>query len=246
MSKDATNPTFYNADSTQYDRERWTSKAGERVNRVQQEIVADLTGDWRDDRVLEVGPGTARFTIPLCRAGNRVTILDISAGMLAVAQKNIDEAGASAQLEDAIEGSIYELPFEDAAFDHAISLNVFNHLEHAGDALKELARVTKQGSTLLFNFANLHSYFWAAGRRINRTSKAVGQDVYSVWERPADVQRMIEAAGLDVVRKRGNVHTPRAMEKYRLGPVVGALDRLSRQGPMRSLAPVQYCLCRKR
>ncbi len=125
-------------------------------------------------------------------------------------------------------------------------IGVLNHLEKAGDAIKQLARVTKQGSTLLFNFANLQSYFWAAGRRINKSSTAVGQDVYSIWERPSDVARMIDAAGLDVIAKRGNVHTPRAMERYHLGAVVRLLDSLSRQGPMRPLAPVQYCLCRKR
>lgn len=245
MSRDSTNAPFYSADSTEYDNQRWTSKAGARVNRVQQRILAELTAGWSGSRVLEVGPGTARFTIPLCRAGCRMTILDIAPGMLEVARRNIARAGVEQNLEAVVEGSIYELPFEDAEFDHVVSLNVFNHIEQAGRALAEIARVTKPGSTILFNFANLHSYFWLAGRRINRASKAVGQDVYSVWERPGDVRRMITDAGLELVARRGNVHTPRAMEKFRLAPVVHLLDNASRTGPLRPLAPVQYCLCRR-
>ena len=246
MSKDSTNSPFYDADSTIYDNQRWTSKAGARVNRVQQGILADLTKGWGDSKVLEIGPGTARFTIPLCRMGCKVTILDISPGMLTVAQDNLKEAGVDENLEAAIEGSVYELPFENNSFDHAFTFNVLNHLEHAGTAIKELARVTKPGSTLLFNFANLNSYFWAAGNKINKSSRAVGQDVYSIWERPSDVRKMIEDAGLDLIGKSGNVHTPRAMEKCHLGPVVNLLDTISRGGPLRPLAPVQYCLCRKR
>jgi len=239
------NVAFYDADSSSYDQQRWTSRAGARTNRVQQHIVQALCADWSHQRILEVGPGTARFTMPLTRKGNRMTLVDVSTGMLETAQRNLEAAGLGGQVDDYVNGSILELPFADDSFDHAISINVFNHLERAGEALRELARVIRPGSTLLFNHANLHSYYWPAGRRINRRSAAIGQDVHSRWEKPAVVRRMIAEAGLDLVRHVGHVHTPRAIEKYRLGLLAVLLDAASRRGPLKTFAPVHFCLCRK-
>ncbi|MHC4768011.1 MAG: class I SAM-dependent methyltransferase [Planctomycetota bacterium] len=245
MKGEDANAAFYDADSSTYDDARWTSGAGARTNRIQQRIVQDLCADWSHQRVLEVGPGTGRFTIPLTRKGNRLTLVDVSNGMLETARKNLEAAGLGGQVDDCVNGSIYELPFADNTFDHAVSINVFNHLERAGAALKELARVTRPGSTLLFNHANQHSYYWLAGKLINRRSSAIGQSVYSRWEKPAAVRRMIDEAGLDLVRHVGHVHTPRAIEKCRLDLVTMLLDAASRRGPLHQFAPVHFCLCRK-
>jgi ubiquinone/menaquinone biosynthesis C-methylase UbiE len=243
VTDESANPTFYDADSATYDEQRWESRGGVYNNRTQQTILRALCGDWRNGRIVEVGPGTARFSIPLAQQDNRLTLVDISPEMLEVARGKIEAAGAGAQVEDYVNGSIYELPFEDGAYDHAITLNVVNHLENVGDAIRELARVIKSGSTLLFNYANLRSYYWAAGRKINKKHEAIGQDVYSQWLRPADVHRMIADAGLTLVRRLGHVHVPRNQDRFTA--VAATLDAVSRRGPLRGLAPVQYCLCRK-
>lgn len=242
---ESSNPSFYDADSSSYDEARWSCKGGGFTNIAQQSIVSSLCTQWREKRVLEVGPGTARFTIPLTKMGNRLTLVDISKGMLETAKKNIESAGTIDNIDDFIEESIYDLPFEDASFDHALSLNVFNHLERPGDALKQLARVIKPKSTLLFNYANLHSYYWPVARKINKTHTAVGQDVYSTWECHSDMNRCISDAGLTLVRRFGNVHVPRALEKYPVRSLIKILDAISRRGPLKGLAPFQFCLCRK-
>lgn len=244
-STESSNRSFYDVDSSTYDEQRWASKGGTFTNRAQQGILHTLCADWRDIRVLEVGPGTARFTIPLLQQGNRLTLLDISAGMLATARQNVDAAGLGEGVDSYIEGSVYDLPFDDNSFDHVLSLNVFNHLERPGIALDQLARVLRPGSTLLFNYANLQSYYWPAARRINQRKKAVGQDVYSTWERPAEMREIIRQAGLELVQQLGHVHVPRAMEKYPVHTAVSVLDAVSRVGPLRRLAPFHFCLCRK-
>jgi SAM-dependent methyltransferase len=245
ITREASNPDFYDADSTTYDEQRWETPGGRHTNRVGQSILLDLCREWKGRRVLEIGPGTARFTKRLAEQGNTITLLDISAGMLEVAKKNLAEAGHADRVEAYVEGSIYELPFEDASFDHALCLNVFNHLEKAGDALKQMARVIRPGSTLMFNFANLHSWYYLAGKRINRRRTAIGQDVFSIWERPSDVRAMIDDAGLELVSRLGYAHVPRAVEKYHLTPFVYAIDAVSRRGLLQGLAPVLFCLCRR-
>lgn len=244
-SSESSNESFYNEDSSTYDAQRWASKAGIITNRAQQSVLKELCAEWKHRHVLEVGPGTARFTIPLLRQDNRMTLADISDGMLAVARKNIESENLGDQVESYVKTSIYEIPFEDSMFDHAVSLNVINHLDRPDRAIKELGRVTKPGSTLLFNYANLYSYYWPAARKINEAHKAVGLDVYSTWERPSEVSSMIENAGLELVSQLGQTHIPRALEKYRLHSVIGLLDAVSRRGPLRRIAPMQFCLCRK-
>ncbi len=244
--RESSNRSFYDIDSKSYDEQRWNSKGGAFTDRAQQSILQTLCADWSGQKVLEVGPGTARFTIPLLRKDNRMTLADISPGMLATAKQNIEAAGLGQQVEDYVECSVYELPFEDNYFDHAISLNVFNHLEQPGDALKQLARVTRKNSTLLFNYANLNSYYWLAARKINQNKQAIGQNVYSTWERPSYVRKIIQDAGLDLVSVYGQTHVPRAMEKYPVRPLVFILDAISRRGPLSKLAPFHFCLCRKR
>lgn len=245
-SSESSNESFYNEDSSTYDTQRWSSKAGIITNRAQQSVLKELCADWRHRNILEVGSGTARFTIPLLRHHNRMTLADISDGMLAVARENIENENLGDQIDSYVKASIYEIPFEDSTFDHAISINVVNHLDRPELALKELARVTKPGSSLLFNYANLYSYFWPAARKINEDNKAVGLEVYSRWERPSEMSSMIENAGLELVSQLGQTHIPRALEKYRLHSAISLLDAVSRRGPLRRIAPMQFCLCRKR
>jgi SAM-dependent methyltransferase len=166
--------------------------------------------------------------------------------MLSVARKNIEAENLASQIDSYVKASIYELPFEDSHFDHAVSINVVNHLDNPELALKELARVTKQGSTIMFNYANLNSFYWPAAKKINKDHKAVGLDVYSTWERPNEMSSRIENAGLVLVSQLGQSHVPRAIEKYPLLWAVRMLDSVSRRGPLRRFAPMQFCLCRKR
>ena len=116
-TKEASNPSFYDADSSTYDEARWNSKGGGFTNVAQQSIVSTLCKEWRDKKVIEIGPGTARFSIPLTQMGNHLTLVDISSGMLATAKGNIEAAGTIANVDDFVEGSIYDLPFEDDTFD---------------------------------------------------------------------------------------------------------------------------------
>lgn len=245
MTRDTTNVDFYDADSASYD-QRWEGDAGVQTNRAQHLIVQTLCVEWNGRRVVEIGPGTARFSITLADKCNRLTLVDISARMLTEARRNLEAAGFGDQVEDYVHGSAYELPFADGSFDHAMALNVFNHLAQPGAALKEMARVVRPGATLLFNYANLHSYFWPVARRINQRQRARRQDVFSIWEVPEAVEAMIEDAGLQLIRRVGNVHVPRSIYSYRLHKIFELLDRVSRTGPLSRLAPIHYCLCRKR
>src|SRR5215217_8033629 len=68
--------------------------------------------------VLDVGCGTGNATIPAAKVGARVTGLDASPGLIAIAR----ELGADALVEvDWVVGDAQALPFEDDSFDRVIS-----------------------------------------------------------------------------------------------------------------------------
>lgn len=90
--------------------------------------------------VLDVACGTGNATIPAARAGARVTGLDLSPDLLAIAR----ERAADALVEvEWVEGDAQELPFEDARFDRVIS--TFGHMfapdhERTAEEMKRVCR----------------------------------------------------------------------------------------------------------
>jgi SAM-dependent methyltransferase len=90
--------------------------------------------------VLDVACGTGNATIPAARAGARVTGLDFSPDLLAIAR----ERAADALVEvEWVEGDAQELPFEDATFDRVIS--TFGHMfapdhERTAEEMKRVCR----------------------------------------------------------------------------------------------------------
>lgn len=95
--------------------------------------------------LLDVACGTGNATIPAAREGARVTGLDFSPDLLAIAR----ERAADAMVEvDWIEGDAQELPFEDASFDRVIS--TFGHMfapDHRRTG-KEMLRVCRPGGVI--------------------------------------------------------------------------------------------------
>jgi SAM-dependent methyltransferase len=90
--------------------------------------------------VLDVACGAGNATIPAARAGARVTGVDFSPELLAIAR----ERAADALVEvDWVEADIQEMPFADSAFDRVIS--TFGHMfapDHERTAA-ELKRVCR-------------------------------------------------------------------------------------------------------
>jgi ubiquinone/menaquinone biosynthesis C-methylase UbiE len=83
------------------------------------EMCVERVGVEPGMKVLDVGCGTGNATIPAARLGARVTGLDQSADLLAIAR----ERAADAMVEiDWVEGDPAELPFADGSFDLVISI----------------------------------------------------------------------------------------------------------------------------
>ena len=92
--------------------------------------------------VLDVACGTGNASIPAARLGARVTGLDFSPGLVAIARERGAEAGVEI---DWLEGDAQSLPFDDDSFDRVIS--AIGHMfapDHKRTA-DELLRVCRPG-----------------------------------------------------------------------------------------------------
>jgi len=116
----------------------------ERVSDVG-ELVLERAGLKPGMELLDVACGAGNATIPAARAGARVTGLDFSPDLLAIAR----ERAADAMVEvDWIEADAQALPFDDASFDRVIS--TFGHMfapDHERTAA-EMQRVCRPGGTI--------------------------------------------------------------------------------------------------
>jgi demethylmenaquinone methyltransferase / 2-methoxy-6-polyprenyl-1,4-benzoquinol methylase len=92
--------------------------------------------------VLDVASGTGLVAAELLRRGFRVTALDQSAEMLAVARARLD---GRAEL---VEASAEALPFADASFDHLTFTYLLRYVDDPGATLAELARVVRPGGVV--------------------------------------------------------------------------------------------------
>jgi demethylmenaquinone methyltransferase/2-methoxy-6-polyprenyl-1,4-benzoquinol methylase len=165
--------------------------------------------------VLDVATGTGLVAAELLRRGYRVTGLDQSPGMLAVADARF---GGRVPL---VESSAETLPFADAAFDHLTFTYLLRYVDDPGATLAELARVVRPGgvvASLEFGVpGGLARPLWElyvrlglplAGRALrsgwDEVGDFLGDSIRSFWER-YPIARQAElwrAAGLRGVRAR--------------------------------------------
>jgi ubiquinone/menaquinone biosynthesis C-methylase UbiE len=109
------------------------------------EVLVERAGIEPGMDVLDVACGTGNASVPAAKLAARVTGLDFSPGLLAIAR----EYGADSMVEvDWIEGDAQALPFDDDSFDRVISC--FGHMfapDHKQTA-DELRRVCRPGGRI--------------------------------------------------------------------------------------------------
>jgi demethylmenaquinone methyltransferase/2-methoxy-6-polyprenyl-1,4-benzoquinol methylase len=92
--------------------------------------------------VLDVATGTGLVAEQLLAHGHRVTGLDQSPGMLAVARQRFGDR------VELVQASATALPFPDASFDHLTFTYLLRYVDDPGATLVELARVVRPGGTV--------------------------------------------------------------------------------------------------
>lgn len=170
------------------------------------------------DRLLDMGCGTGRFTVPLAERVAAVTGIDLSPMMLASAQKKLADRGLTADLR---EGDMAHLPFADASFDVVVSMLALMHIprEDRQQVFHEVARVLRPGGRLLIGVKNsvFERMFQGdrfaavditdvAAEELVFTNTRSGNNMVAPWHSfsPDELATLSTVAGLGLVYLRGN------------------------------------------
>jgi len=216
---------LYTRSARQYDRLRFSGKAGQYGHRRQAEILQSLTDDWRDKKVLEIGCGTGRITELLVRWGAEVTATDISAEMLDVARARFDEQELSVMPTFRVM-SITDIDIDLQPYDLVIMVNVFGRLSNPGLAIEQVvSRMSREGR-FVFTFPCLTSVLLPFGLLVNARGRSLSRDVTSRWYKPTDIEGLCRAADVDIMGFRGNHYVPLPRLLFWTLPFFWACDKL--------------------
>jgi ubiquinone/menaquinone biosynthesis C-methylase UbiE len=101
------------------------------------------------ERVLEVGPGTGYYSLPLAEwlgADGRLDVYDLQQEMLDHTERRAREAGVTVHPRH---GDARQLPYDDETFDAALLVTVLGEIPDQVQALREVRRVLKPDGRLV-------------------------------------------------------------------------------------------------
>jgi SAM-dependent methyltransferase len=116
---------------------RWLAPVGE--------LVAERVGAGPGEELLDVATGSGNVAIAAAARGARVTGLDLTPELLAVAREHATAAGVEVAW---LEGDAEQLPFADGSFDCVSSCFGVIFAPRHEHAARELARVARPGATI--------------------------------------------------------------------------------------------------
>ncbi len=98
-------------------------------------------------------------------------------------------------------GSVYELPLDNESVDCVLFIEVIEHLDHEGLAIKEIKRVLKRNGTLILLFP--HDRVFKLARLLTFKFKEAFYDAGHVkqWH-PEEFKKNLESAGFEVLYKK--------------------------------------------
>lgn len=175
---------------------RMTENTG--TDQLKNRLEIDLCTQYAcGDRILDVGIGTGRASLPLAASGKTVAGIDSSQAMLDECARLASAQGLQLDLRRA---DVERLPFADADFDTLLSLNVLVHFPHWLQILPEWARVIRPGGRLIFDVHSLDNMRAALGREVSEDElKDVASGNYMLRVATEDLLAACTEQGLALV-----------------------------------------------
>ena len=138
--------SFYDQIASIYD-ESWENEPlSQYVDALKWHVIKKALPNDPNGKILELGGGTGHWTVPLAKPGHRVTMIEISGGMLSVAREKIKREG----LENLVElhhGDMEKLDdFPSDNFDLVLTTGgSLNYCPDYRGVIRQMGRVCKPG-----------------------------------------------------------------------------------------------------
>lgn len=161
--------------------------------------------------ILDIATGTGDLAIEMAKSTEaKITGFDLSAGMLEVGRKKIQELNLNNRIE-MIQGDAENMPFEDNSFDSiTVSFGVRN-FENLSAGLDEINRVLKPGGTFIilefsqpesFPMKQLYSFY--SKQILPRIGKQISKDQSAYTYLPESVKAFPYGEEMKNILKKSN------------------------------------------
>jgi predicted TPR repeat methyltransferase len=120
--------------------------------RVRIETVTEFLNGAKFDRILDIGCGDGSISLPLLTKENRLTLLDMSEGMLARARSRIP-ASQSDRVE-IVTGDFMSTRLDRYFYDLIICIGVLAYIDPVKPFLEKLASLLKPGGKLIIEWTD--------------------------------------------------------------------------------------------
>jgi SAM-dependent methyltransferase len=167
-----------------FDSRRFGGPIGDLVARTQGRVLANMVGRIQDRDIIDVGTGTGRVALLLAHGAARVTAVDASDEMLAIARRRAADELVSINF---VRGDAHALDFADRSFDVAVALRLLMHTPKWRRCVSELCRVATRLVVIDYPSATSVALFESLGRRAAH-SMGIRTEPYRVFTHGAIVE----------------------------------------------------------
>src|ERR1700746_976928 len=114
---------------------------------IRKETVGAFTEGLSFTHILDIPSGTGAMSIPLLERTDKLSLLDISSNMIAIAKKNIPEKYVDKT--DAVNADFFELDLPKNSYDLIICLGLLAHVNSPEQLINKIAGLLKPGGLLV-------------------------------------------------------------------------------------------------
>ncbi len=165
---------------------------------IRKETVEAFTAGLHFNNVLDMPCGTGTMSIPLLDRSNKLTLIDISANMLSIAQKNIP-LGHLPKTE-VINNDFFALNLQPNSYDLIICLGLLAHVNSPDQLLHKLAGVLKPGGMLIIQNTNSTHFYSHLIRLYLGVKNLIHKQAYQLNKVPAKlVETTLQQNNLELV-----------------------------------------------
>lgn len=111
--------------------------------RLRCETVKELVGDREVSNILDVGCGDGSLSLPLLNGRNRLTLVDITPGMLEIARSRVPEAQQT-QVKTQL-GDLMQVDLPTGEFDLVLCMGVFAHVDSPDAVIDRVSQLLAPG-----------------------------------------------------------------------------------------------------
>ncbi len=185
-----------------------------RLDYVTSQIAAEFGRDLQDNlpfkglRILDIGCGGGLISEPMARLGATVIGADAAAGNIPVAQIHAKQQGLDIDYRHTF---AEDLILDDEVFDVVLNLEVIEHVAVPQDFLLACEQLLKPGGLMICSTINRNPKSYAVailGAEVIMRWLPKGTHEWHKFITPDELVKMISAAGLEPLDKKGFVFNP--------------------------------------